>query len=444
MGAAPPGGGTPALRTCQHGRVHRVTVGLALLLALWPAPLPAARDLDVALAEWAGPRSLAEALADRFGPVEREPGFDQLRPKLARSGLVPSLMFDDATAWTTGRDNWRAFDLVGYPSGGVYHIGMRAEAPRPAVKGQYRGRVRLERLAPGRFEWTVNDELAIGQARPSDLGGGLDAILRVAERSTEDLARAAIAKTLPRASAQFGQLLRLETLTLQPDAHGATFVRLAVRLIPAGISGFAPRYAAFLEKHARPARVALVVADPEGVTWWTLEAADGLWTIRLRIREGSLVPLEGRADRRLPGRLRATADVATRIGRFEVGARRIAADLALTRTPGEKGFSARFSEEPDWRLPFLVETFLDRPLHYPFATPGSEVEWAAREAEAGNLLVRRYRVRVRETWILRWLGGKVDGAVGDFRNGAELEADRYHRACLLALADDLAALDASR
>ena len=95
-------------------------------------------------------------------------------------------------------------------------------------------------------------------------------------------------------------------------------------------------------------------------------------------------------------------------------------------------------------MPFLVETFLDSPLHYPFETPGSEFELTALEAPGGNLLVRRYRGRVRETWILRWLGGKVDGAVGDFRRGAEREADLYHRACLLALRDDLASLDASR
>ena len=425
--------------------MHRVAVTLALLLALWTVALPAARDLELAPAEWDGPRILLEALADRFGPIEREPGFDALRPKLARSGLVPSPMFDDATAWTTRGDSWRAFDLAGYASRGVYHIGTRAEAPSPAVRGQYRG-PRAAR-APGRRTLRVDgatDELAIGQARPSDLAGALDTIFRVAERSTEASARAAIAKALPRASAQFGLLFRLETLTLQPDAHGATSVRLAVRLTPAGISGFAPRHAAFLEKYARPVRVSLVVADPEGVTWWTLEAADGLWTVRLRVRDGSLVPLEGLTDRRLPGRLRATADLSTRIGRFEVGARRLAADVALTRTPVEKGLSARFLEEPDWRLPFLVETFLDSPLHYPFDTPGSEIELTARETPGGNLLVRRYRARVRETWILRWLGGRVDGAVGDFRRGAEAEADLYHRACLLALRDDLAALDASR
>jgi hypothetical protein len=424
--------------------VHRVAVAGALLLALSITALPAARDLNRPLGGWDGLVVLVEVLADRFGPIQREAGLEALRPKLARSGLVPSLIFDDAAAWATRGGDWRAFDLAGYASGGAYHIGIRAEAPRPAVGGQYKGSVKLQRLAAGRFEWTASDDLAIGQARPSDLAGALDTIFRFAERSTEASARAAIANVLPRAAAQFGLLFRLETLSLQPDAHGATSVRLAVRLTPAGIGGFAPRHAAFLDKYAKPMKVSLIVTDPAGVTWWTLEAADGLWTVRLRIRDGSLVPLDGLADGRLPGRLRARADFATRIGRFEVGARGLSADLTLTRTPGEKGFSARLLEEPDWRLPFLVETFLDSPLRYPFEPPGSEVEWAVRETPDGNVLIRRYRGRVRETWILRWLGGKVDGAVEDFRRGAELEADLYHRACLLALRDDLVALDTSR
>jgi hypothetical protein len=428
---------------CQHGWVHRVPVALVFLMVASTALLLAARETGRGRAAWEGPRALVEALAERFGPTEREAGFDALRPKLARSGVVPSPIFDDATAWTNRGDTWRAVDLAGYAAGGMYHIGMRAEAPPPTVAGQYRGRVRLQRLAAGRFEWTVNDELAVGEARPSDLAGALDTIFRAAEQLNDASARAAIEKALPRAAARFGLLFRIETLTLQPE-HGATSVRLSVRLTPVGISGFAPRYAAFLEKYARPTRISLVVSDPAGQVWWTLEAGDGLWTVRLRIRDGSLVPLEGPADRRLPTRLRATADLATRIGRFEVGARGVAADLAITRTPVEKGFSARFLHEPDWRLPFLVETFLDSPLHYPFDTPGSEVEFTALETPGGNFLVRRYRARVRETWILRWLGGKVNTAVGDYRRGAEREADLYHRECLIALRDDLAALDASR
>ena len=211
--------------------------------------------------------------------------------------------------------------------------------------------------------------------------------------------------------------------------------------MPDGIRGVAPRYATFLERYIAPMRASLVVADPGGVKWWTIEAAERLWTLRLRVRNGYVVPLQGRADGQLPARLRVMADVATRFGRFGVGARRLVADVSLTRTLGEMGLLATFLEEPDWQLPLFVETMLDSPLRYPFEAPGSEVAWTILEAPGGNVLARRYRARVSDSWLLRWLSGMVNDAVGSFRDGAEREADRYHRACLLALRDDLAALD---
>jgi hypothetical protein len=420
--------------------VRRIEALLALLGVALPACQPAARELASGPAGAAGSRVLVQALADRFGPVDREPGFEALRPKLAAASLVPSQVFEDAVAWRTQGDGWRAVELDGYSTAGAYRIGTRAQALAARLPGQYRGRVELRRIAGGRFEWTVTEELAVGPTRPSDLARALDVLLGGAEHASEASARAAIAEALPRAAGKVGLLVRLETLGLAHDADGATSVRLGVRLTPGGIRGFAPRYAAYLEKYARPIRASLVVSDPEGAPWWTLEVADHLWTVRLRVRAGSLVPLEGPSGRRLPGRLRARAEFATRMGRFEVGAQRIVAELALTRTSGEKALSARFLQEPDWRLPFLVETFLDDPLRYPFEDPGSEIAWGAREAPGGTLLTGLYRARVRETWILRWLGGMVGNAVGEFRRGAEREADQYHRECLLALRDDLAAL----
>jgi hypothetical protein len=420
--------------------VPRVTIRLTLLLAALAACRGAVRELGSGPDGAGGPRTLVEALADRFGPIEREPGFDALRPKLARAALVPSRVFDDAMAWTSRGDDWRALELTGYASAGAYAIGVRGEAPLPWAPGQYRGRVRLQRVAGGRFEWSVDEDLAVGRVRPSDLAAALDALFRGAEATSEAAARAAIGEAFPRASAKLGLLVRVESLALQPDVYGATSVRLAVRLTPAGIRGFAPRYAAFLEKYARPIRTSLVVADPEGTAWWTLEAADNVWTVRVRLREGSLVPLDGPSDRRLPSHLRATGDYSTRMGRFDVGAARVAADVALTRTPGEKGLSARFHEEPEWRMPFLVDLLLGGPLSYPFEGPGSEVGWAAREAPGvGTVLAGHYRARVRETWILRWLGGLTSNALGEFRRGAEAEADRFHRDCLLAVRDDLVA-----
>ncbi len=320
-----------------------------------------------------------EALADRFGPIDREPGFDALRPKLARAALVPSRVFDDATAWTARADAWRAVEFDGLRVGErVPHRRARARRAAPGVPGEYRGRVRLERLAGGRFEWTVDEELAVGGVRPSDLAAALDALFRGAEASSEAAARAAIAAALPRASGRLGLLLRLETLELRRDAHGATAVRLAVRLTPAGIRGFAPRYAAFLQKYATPIRMrrsSPTRPGPPGGAWRrpTTSGRFGCGYGTAASSRGT-----GRRSGRIPPLLRATADYSTRMGRFEVGASALVAEVALTRTAAEKGFSARFLQEPDWELPFLVETLIGGPLRFPFE--GRARKWAGPSA----------------------------------------------------------------
>jgi hypothetical protein len=424
--------------------VRRVTVLLAIAGLILPACRQAVHDLAAGPGGAAAPRDLAQALADRLGPIDREAGFDAIRPKLAAAAMVPSRVFDDPSAWRTRGEDWRAFDLDGYSSGGVYRIGARAESLPARAAGQYRGRVHLRKIDGGRFEWLVTEDLALGSARPSDLARALDAVFRGAERATEASARAEIASALPRASAKLGLLLRLERLGLSPDANRATLVDLSVRLTPSGIRGFAPHYATFLDKYMTPMRTSVTVADPQGVPWWTLTVADNLWTARLRLRGGSLVPLDGPPDRRLPDALRATADFATQMGRFGVGMRGLVVQLALTRTAAEKGLSARLLEEPEWQLPFLVETILHSPLRYPFEPPGSEVGLALRESAGGTSFAGLYRTRVRETWILRWLGGMTGNAMDEFRRGAEREADQYNHECLLALRDDVVALAAAR
>ena len=99
--------------------------------------------------------------------------------------LVPSRVFEEASLWTARGDDWRAVEFAGYAAGAAYRIGVRAHAPTPAAPGGYRGRVRLERVRGGRFEWAVDEELAVGRVRPSDLAATLEALFRGAEASGE-------------------------------------------------------------------------------------------------------------------------------------------------------------------------------------------------------------------------------------------------------------------
>lgn len=386
-------------------------------------------------------RSLVEALALRFGEADREPAFEALRPRLASAALVPSRVFDaDDDVWPRQGREWRAVEFAGYRAPAGYRFGVRAFAPEPASAGEYRGQIRLEKLESGRFEWTVREELAVGDVRPADLSAALDALLRGAEAVDEKQARAAIAAAFPRASARLGLLLSLEQLSLTRDAHAATRVRLSLRLDPERLRPTAPNYAKFLAKYLTPMKTRIVAADATGAAWWTLVGEQNLWSLSARVQGGSLVPQDGGPPRRIPERVQATIDYATRMGRHSIAVRRLVADVVLTRSGVEKGFVAHFRDKPEWDLPFLVEPLLGSPLSYPFDGPGSEAGWAALETPAGTRLVRHYRARVAENFILRWLGGMTDRALSEFRADAEREADRYHGECLRALRDDLVEL----
>jgi hypothetical protein len=413
--------GVPALPACGNA---------ARALALPPGGAPAAR-------------AFFDALAARFGPVEREPDLEAFRARLARAALTPSRVFDQAAPWTRRTDDWRAVELEGSVSGGRYRIELRDAARLPERPGDYRGRIQLTRTGDGCYEWRVREELAVGSLRPEQLAGALAALLRGAEAEAGTAAREEAEAALPRTSARLARLFRLETLDLRRDDQGAVAVRVGVRLAPDSLRPEAPRYAAFLDRYASPIRLSAVVASASGRIFLTLEAADNLWTLRARARDGHLVPLGGAAEPALPDELQVTVDLSTKMGLFRVGVRRLLVSVSLQRRAGDRDLVARFDQAPEWQLPFLVRPFLGTPLRYPFEDGGSEVRFSALQQPRATLLVRDDRLRVRESWIVRWLGGLAGDAMSEFSRGAEQEADRFTGECLIALRDDVADLVAT-
>jgi hypothetical protein len=396
--------------------------------ALAPSPLEAEAEGDLFLG----------ALASRFGPLEMEPAFAALRPKLLRAAFVPSLVFDDATAWTGGGGGTRAVDFVGSRGGGRYRVGVRAVAPNPEQAGDYRGRLRLRRVAEGQFEWWMREELAVGDVRAQGLASVLTVLFRGTEGLTGAEAGARARQALPRTTAALGRLFSLETLTLAPAASGGAVVTIGLRLSPQGIRAGFPHYAAFLERYALPMRLRAVASDTSGERFWEIESADGRFALRARIHDGDLAPLEGR-PRALPEALHLRLDYSLKPGLFRVGLRNLETEVTLVREPHEKGFAARFRHAPEWQLPVLVEPLFRSPLRHPFGGEGALLAVAIRDGPP-SLLVFEYRLEVKESWILRWLGGSAGSMVGTFRGGAEEEADRFSGEALSALRADVFAL----
>jgi hypothetical protein len=160
----------------------------------------------------------------------------------------------------------------------------------------------------------------------------------------------------------------------------------------------------------------------------------------LAVHDGRLAPLAG-PPRRIPDRLRARVELTTKTGLFRTGFRDLVADVRLERDLARPGFALRFSREPDWRLPFLVEPLLHMSLRRPFEGEGALLAYALESGPDGRVrFTREIELSVRESWVLRWFGGIVGSAASDYRLTAEAEAELFSYELLEALREDLGAL----
>jgi len=383
---------------------------------------------------------LLSALASRFGDVERDPSFEALRPRLARSALVPSRLHGDRTLWTRVEGSARVLEFAGFRDSGRYRLTVRPGVAPPDEAAEYRGVLHLERIGDAAYEWRMRDELAVGAVRPEDLARTLTTAMLAAESIPHEGAAQRLQGELPRTTAALGPLFTLTSMRRLAAPGGGAIVLTEFGLDPDGRSSAFPRYARYLQKYFGPMRLDLAASDATGARWWEIRARDGRVSFRCRVHDGDLAPLEGPA-RRMPGVVQVRGDVSMKSGMFRVGARGLEAEVRLVRRPSEKAFDAWFRREPDWQLPFFIEPFLRGPLGRPFEGEGALLGLGVvGRGGAQTLLTRDYRVAVKESWIVRWLGGLSSDALDEFRRGAEEEADRFYGLALGALRADALAL----
>jgi hypothetical protein len=377
------------------------------------------------------------ALGSCFGPSERDAALEELRPKLLSAALVPSRVFDDESAWTHRDGETRGLGFRGFRAEGRYRAGVTATPPPPARAADYQGSLTLRRLGPGEFEWSLAEQIGLGPLPVDGFSDLMTQALRAAEASEETDVRPELRRLLPRTAEALGRGLALEALRLEHDATGSTAVFAAARLDLESLARGFPRYASFLGRYVLPIRLRFEVDDGKDAVLLSLEGRDGLFSLRTRIRGGRLVPLEGDPSAR-PERLRLRVDLTSRAGVFRYGMHGLEGDVRLVGRPGEKRFEAVFGREPRWVIPFLVKPLLRSSLRRPFEGEGAFLAYALRENGSGMTLVSRdYRIAVKESWLVRWMGGQTGEAVASFREGAEAEADRFSGEAFAALRADL-------
>ena len=384
-------------------------------------------------------------LALRFVDVQRSPKFAAARGKLARHALSPSRLWSDTAVWTAVGGASRTLELDGRSDGRRYTFSATPGVATPARPGEARHVIRLAGIGDGEWQWSTTVEHAVGQAHAADVAAATTAGLAAFTRGPADL-RPVLRAGLPRTAAALGRLLVLEEARSSPLADGSRLVELRGRFDSGKLKATMPAFAAYVDKWIHPSKMALVLADPRGpdggargARWLDLRLADDRLTVRLRTRaDGELLALEGPA-RPMPDTVQLRTDVRVRYLMFDVGVSALAGEMTTVRGGHERGWAVRWRRPPEWHLPLGVRHLVSGTLDRPFEKEGMLFRLSLRDGVPGQTqLTRRFDVAIKESAIVRWLGGLGSKAMDDFAGRAEVEENRFIADVLFALRGDLA------
>ena len=385
--------------------------------------------------------TMLEALADRFGPVELAPEIARTRPRLARYSTTPSRLLDDRDLWTHREQDSRTLEIAGTQRGGRYVLFHRPGVAAPTEPGDARHIMRLDVLGDDEFRWTSLDEVALGAITVADLDRALTAIFLAAERDNADALRAGARAAFPRASASLARMFAIDSLRTTQDADGATSVALGIGLRPARAEQWFHALGPYARKYWVPLRWRVTVRDSSGTHWGDWTKRDSSIVLRFRVKGGSLAPIAA-PPRRLGATARLTADASAKVGPFRVGVRGLEIETVRSSDSRSMAMTFHFRDEPEWQLPPLVARLLRAPLRRPFEGEGALMRYGVRtgireSSDSASTVWRDIDATVRESAILRFFGRLGGTALGDFRAGAEQEADRLWGETLRGMAEDV-------
>jgi hypothetical protein len=331
----------------------------------------------------------------------------------------------------------RFLEVEAGPLPGRYQFTARQGAPAPDRPGEGRHVMRLTEVGDGVYTWNTMVEHAVGRVRANDVATVTTAALARLERPAPQL-RQELQTTLPRTSVALGRLFALDSVRSVPVGDGSTRLDLRFTLDPDRLQGAGmPAFAGYVRKYLSTSKLDAELGDGRGARWLATHAERNVVTVRLRLRDGRLLALDGPA-RPMPAAVELRTSAITKFSIFEVGATNFVGDLATVRGAHERGWRVRWRRPPAWKIPLGVRHLINGSLNRPFAGEGMQMSLVLRDADgAQTLLTRHFDVSVQESAIVRWFGNLGSKAMSDLAGRAEAEQDRFIAEALRAMVADV-------
>ncbi|MGQ0538852.1 MAG: hypothetical protein ACT4R6_07910, partial [Gemmatimonadaceae bacterium] len=382
----------------------------------------------------------------RFDDVVRDTKFSDARAKLGKYALTPSRIYNDSSVWTElSKRDARSLTLTGSYDRlrRGYTFRTTPNAAVPNALSQSRHEIELGLLADGSYSWDTSVEHALGTMPAAQAGRALAFLFASAEASgattertaSRDLAEESVL-AFARTARSLGRLFSLDSARSTALADGSSAVAIALTWHADRLRGSMPNFARYVAKYIAPSTYRVNVSDRAGHSYFRVNGDRGRMLVRWRSRGGRLLPIDG-GSQHFPDTLRLRLDFATQYKLFRVGFAELVADFVIQRGPHSIAWMMRFQREPKWQLPLFTETLIRTPLRRPFQGRGSEMYFAVHDGMGPQtLLVRKVHSEVRESAIMRWLGGLGASAMGDFQGRTEAEENRFLSEAFAAMRAD--------
>jgi hypothetical protein len=237
--------------------------------------------------------TMLDALANRFGPVELSPEIARSRPLLARYSTTPSRIFGDRDMWTAMSDSTRVIEIGGQYQSGRYLLAHQPGVGTPDDPGEARHVMHLQRLGENEYRWRSVDEVALGPATASEFDRALTTLFHAAERIDGPTIRALTRASFPRATASIQRLVVMDSLRSTPHSDGSASVVIGIGVRPAIAERAFQSLGPYARKYWLPMRWRVRIQDSAGLAWGEFTKRDSTIVLQLRVRDGSLAPLDG-------------------------------------------------------------------------------------------------------------------------------------------------------